>query len=307
MTGEQGGGLKKLWQKVLEDNQHARMASAEKSNEERATKEPEMISQEKLQLLGDRMLEIGESMAQMQGSVGSKLKEDGSPVTAADLKAEGEIIEMAERLFPGWPTVSEETNNESIPGPSYKSIDGLDGTRWFTAGLEGWCLAIGFVRDGVPIAGVIVQPSRNQCFLALKGAGVHTREGSSTKWNRFVRARADRPMFGTDLDRTSAGDPNDPYWTNVRNLCAKLGEYPFNSPSIPAALSVMEGKFWGWMSKNAKNWDVAASYVLIEELGGVVEQLDGTPLPWDSIKMPPFLIAESPDQADRIRSVLEIS
>ncbi len=266
---------------------------------------PEILSVEKLKMLGDRMLEIGESMVKMQASVGSRLKEDGSPVTAADLKSETEIIEMAERLFPGWPTVSEETNNESVPMPSYKSIDGLDGTRWFVAGLEGWCLSIGFVRDGEPVAGVIVQPSRNQCFFALKGAGVYSQEGSSRRWNRFVRRRTDRPMFGTDLDRTSAGDPNDPYWANVRNLSAKLGEYPFNSPSIPAALFVARGNFWGWITRNAKNWDVAASYPLITELGGVVEQLNGDSLAWDSIKMPPFLIAESREQADRILEALK--
>ena len=51
-------------------------------------------------------------------------------------------------------------------------MDPLDGTREFVMGLPEFCVSIGFVEDGVPVAGGIYNPATKETFLGAVGAGV---------------------------------------------------------------------------------------------------------------------------------------
>jgi len=50
---------------------------------------------------------------------------------------------------------------------------------------------------------------------------------------------------------------------------------------------------------------MAALAVLLEEIGGAIECLDGSPIPWTSeTKLPPMLIAASREIAERMRILI---
>ena len=73
-------------------------------------------------------------------SIERRIKNDRSPVTAADEASEAIIVEGVARLLPGVPVIAEESVGRSAPtaslAPSFVLVDPLDGTKEFLAGRD---------------------------------------------------------------------------------------------------------------------------------------------------------------------------
>jgi 3'(2'), 5'-bisphosphate nucleotidase len=101
-------------------------------------------------------------------------KADRSPVTDADLKAEGIIVAALEALSPGVPIVSEEAASESAApevGHRFWLVDPLDGTREFVQRSDEFTVNIALVQDGQPILGLIYAPALARLYGASHGTG----------------------------------------------------------------------------------------------------------------------------------------
>ena len=51
-------------------------------------------------------------------------------------------------------------------------VDPLDGTREFVTGIPEWCVSIGLVVDGEPVAGGICNPVTGETIVGARGLGV---------------------------------------------------------------------------------------------------------------------------------------
>ena len=51
-------------------------------------------------------------------------------------------------------------------------VDPLDGTREFVAGIPEFCVSIGLVEDGRPVAGGICNPATNETIIGSLDSGV---------------------------------------------------------------------------------------------------------------------------------------
>lgn len=100
-------------------------------------------------------------------------KGDGSPVTAADLAADGVIAEGLARLAAGVFTLSEETCTRERPGGhrSYFLVDPLDGTKEFIAGRDEFTVNIALLTDGAPLLGVVGAPALGLIWRGIVGRG----------------------------------------------------------------------------------------------------------------------------------------
>jgi len=102
-------------------------------------------------------------------------KEDQSPLTEADRRANAVILEELQQAFPGVPFVSEETR--AMPYEERKNweylwlIDPLDGTKEFVKRNGEFTVNIALVRNGVPVAGVVYQPTEQRMYYAMEGCG----------------------------------------------------------------------------------------------------------------------------------------
>ena len=87
-----------------------------------------------------------------------RIKNDLSPVTAADEASEALILEGLARVLPGVPVVAEESiaggDSPDALGPSFLLVDPLDGTKEFLAGRDEFTVNVAIVTQGVPIAGI---------------------------------------------------------------------------------------------------------------------------------------------------------
>jgi 3'(2'), 5'-bisphosphate nucleotidase len=100
-------------------------------------------------------------------------KVDGSPVTEADLAADGIIDEGLARLIAEVPVLSEERLHLAKPPyrGSFFLIDPLDGTKEFVAGRNEFTVNLALVTNGTPLLGIIGAPALGLVWRGLVGRG----------------------------------------------------------------------------------------------------------------------------------------
>jgi len=102
-------------------------------------------------------------------------KEDSSPLTQADLKANEIICGSLQKLYPSIPIMSEE--NIQTPYEKRKKwkyywcIDPIDGTKEFVKKNGEFTVNIALVYKNEPVLGVVYAPVLNDMYSAKKGEG----------------------------------------------------------------------------------------------------------------------------------------
>jgi 3'(2'),5'-bisphosphate nucleotidase len=112
-------------------------------------------------------------LAVNRGTMATKGKADGSPVTEADMAADHVIAEGLARLLPEVQTLSEErTHLAQLPcSSSFFLIDPLDGTKEFLAGRNEFTVNVALVTDGTPLLGIVGAPALGLVWRGLVGRG----------------------------------------------------------------------------------------------------------------------------------------
>ncbi len=104
-----------------------------------------------------------------QFSVG--LKEDQSPVTIADRKAEEILRKKISQHFPEHGIIGEELGSSNPDAEWVWTIDPVDGTRSFVRGLPLFASMVALLHKGEPVLGVIELPALGETAWAVKGKG----------------------------------------------------------------------------------------------------------------------------------------
>jgi len=101
-------------------------------------------------------------------------KNDSSPVTEADERAEAIILEGLGKAFPDIPVVAEEAtaagNVPDVSGKRFFLVDPLDGTKEFINRRDDFTVNIALIENGVPVAGIVYAPARKVAYTGLNGA-----------------------------------------------------------------------------------------------------------------------------------------
>lgn len=109
---------------------------------------------------GARIMEIYDS-----GDLGTRAKDDDSPLTRADEAADACICEILAAEFPDIPLVTEEQSaTHSAILTDFLIVDPLDGTREFVNRRGDFTVNIALVTAGEPRAGVVYAPAKGRLF-----------------------------------------------------------------------------------------------------------------------------------------------
>ena len=93
-------------------------------------------------------------------------------VSNADIKADRIIKEELKKARPNFGFLMEESGSEAGSDPDHRWIcDPLDGTTNFLHGIPHFCISIALESKGEIVAGVILDPIKDELFWAEKGAG----------------------------------------------------------------------------------------------------------------------------------------
>lgn len=208
-------------------------------------------------------------------SVDYKLGEE--PVTRADREASSHIVSGLLAAFPGDVVISEELEIDPARTTAARVwyVDPIDGTRDFIRGEDGFAVMIGLCFDGVPILGVVHQPTRARTYYAIAGGAAQLIEQDAEPRVLFVssisdpaqcRLAASASHRSHDIDRvkSSLGIRDE---LNVGSVGLKLCLIAAGSRDLyvnPAA--------------KTKAWDTCAPQVILDAAGGKLTDLYGTPV-----------------------------
>lgn len=105
-----------------------------------------------------------------------KSKSDDSPVTAADEAADAHISAGLRAAFPDIALVTEEqSDSHTVTATTFLIVDPLDGTKEFIHRRGDFTVNIAYVKDGVPVRGVVYAPAKGRLFFT-DAAGVSVEE-----------------------------------------------------------------------------------------------------------------------------------
>jgi len=193
-------------------------------------------------------------------------------VSQADLTAEATLIEELSRLRPEFGFILEEGGViESKDGIHSWVIDPLDGTTNFLHGLPHFAISIGVKAGKDIIAGIILDPLKDELFWAEKGLGAFVND-------RRLRVSSRRNMadciFATGIPFMGTAD-HDKFLKEVAEVMAvSAGVRRYGAASLDLAY-VAAGRFDGFWERNLQEWDIAAGIIIAREAGAMVSQMDG--------------------------------
>jgi 3'(2'), 5'-bisphosphate nucleotidase len=201
-------------------------------------------------------------------------KVDHSPLTQADLVSHQILETGLSGLTPRWPILSEES--APVPFTERKSwrhfwmIDPLDGTKQFLKRTGEFTVNIALIEDDRPVLGVVYAPVIDRLYFAARGNGSYRTASKVTTpitvappavgSTRFVVSRDHPSETENFLDQTEGCEVLVMGSSLKFCLIAEGGAdvYPRNGPTM--------------------EWDTAAAQCILEEAGGSVTDLEGTPL-----------------------------
>jgi myo-inositol-1(or 4)-monophosphatase len=167
-------------------------------------------------------------------------------------------------------------------------VDPLDGTREFVAGIPEWCVSVGLVEDGRPVAGGVANPATGEIFLGSLEAGL-------TYNGRPARVSARQSLDGAVV-LASRSEFDRGEW--ARFLGRPFTVRPVGSVAYKLALVAAGLADATWTLVPKHEWDVAAGAALVLAGGGSVHGRDGSevrfnqprPLLAGFIAQPPALL-----------------
>ncbi len=228
-----------------------------------------------LQTLVDAALEAGAEIEAIYGAgCAHEVKEDGSPVTIADQRAEAIILERLGAAFPDVPIVAEEEACAGrIPecGDRFFLVDPLDGTKGFIQRNGEFTVNIGLIEGGVPVAGVVYAPDSGLLYYGAKGEGAFCRQVRGGAPAEAIRVRP-RPASGL----IAIGSRNHhAQGSETRNAALGITEYLPSGSSLKFCLLADGSADVYPRYGRTMEWDTAAGQAVLEAAGGRVMALDG--------------------------------
>jgi myo-inositol-1(or 4)-monophosphatase len=196
-------------------------------------------------------------------------------VTEADWASQEAIRRVILAAFPQHHLVSEEIDAPPQFDAEYCwVIDPLDGTTNYVHQVAHYAVSVALAERGQPIVGVVFDPVADECFTAERGKGA---------WLNGHPIRTSRVRdLGEALVAASFSSEVAFPSREIDQFVAALVRCQAVRRTGSAALNlcyVAAGRFDAFWALSTKAWDIAAGMLVVEEAGGVVSRLDGTPVP----------------------------
>ncbi|MGH6989440.1 MAG: 3'(2'),5'-bisphosphate nucleotidase CysQ [Stellaceae bacterium] len=204
-------------------------------------------------------------------------KEDKSPVTLADTRAEAVILERLEREAPEIAAIAEErVAAAGAPGmipARFWLVDPLDGTKEFVARNDEFTVNIGLIEGTAPVLGVVYAPALDLLYVAA-GPGTARRRRPDGSFE---------PIAARPLPATGAVILHSRSHINSRRIAEFASDFPGASRAVAGSAikfcHLAEGRADIYPRfGTTMEWDTAAGQAVLEAAGGSVTTLDGVPL-----------------------------
>ena len=259
--------------------------------------------------------EIAEQAARAAGRVllemlgRAKVFEKGPKdmVTEADRMAQSVVQNIVLNAFPDHDFLGEEDTPSDGPISPRKAqgsqpslrwiVDPLDGTANYVHSMPGFAVSIALERNGEVLTGVVLDPLLNECYIAVRGEGafLNGKRLKVSKCQRLADAMV-AASFPANVERSS---PEITAFAEVlvaSQSVRRLGSAALNLCYLAA------GRADAYWATSVKSWDVAAGVLLVQEAGGTMTAVDGSPF---VLAEPKFIAAATPGLHSELVEILQ--
>jgi 3'(2'), 5'-bisphosphate nucleotidase len=203
-------------------------------------------------------------------------KDDASPVTEADERAERLIVAALMKAAPQIPVIAEElAAAEGLPvaPPRFWLVDPLDGTKEFIAKNGEFSINIGLVEGDRPVLGVVHVPVKNVTYAAA-GPGTATRQdGDAAPVPIAARAVPEAGAIVAHSRSHSDSQKLGAYLATLRGAQTIISGSAVKFCLVAEGVADLYPRFGPTME-----WDTAAGHAILDAAGGSVVTLDGARL-----------------------------
>jgi myo-inositol-1(or 4)-monophosphatase len=191
-------------------------------------------------------------------SPGTRIKPGGDPVTEVDSAINDVLRSLLPDRNDGWLSEETEDSADRLGRSRVWVVDPLDGTREFIEGVPEWCISVGLVEDGRPVAGGILNPIQNQLILGAPGHGLtlNGKAAGVTARTSLSGARVLVSRSEWKRGEWSRVPPGDLQLVPMGSVAYKLAQV---ASGLADATCTLQPK---------NEWDVAAGVALILAGGG---------------------------------------
>ena len=204
-----------------------------------------------------------------------EIKDDRSPLTAADRAAHDILDAGLSALAQGWPVLSEESSvipwEQRRQWRRYWLVDPLDGTREFVKRNGEFTVNVALIEDGVPRFGVVHAPVGGELWWGGGGLGAFRRVDRDDLAIASTRPAAAPLRVAASRSHLDA---------STLALLTRLGEHE--------RLGVGSSLKFCWLAEGradvyprfgpTSEWDTAAGQCVLEGAGGCVIDVHGAAL-----------------------------
>jgi 3'(2'), 5'-bisphosphate nucleotidase len=213
-------------------------------------------------------------------AIASRAKDDRSPVTDADERAEAILISGLASLLPGVPVIAEEAaSREGVPGAAPETfllVDPLDGTREFLAKNGEFTVNVGLIEAGRPVLGCVFAPALGAIWLGAGGLGARVaraalrQEPAADAYRPIAVRRASEGRLCAVASRSHSDAATEEFLSGLG-----VAERRSAGSSLKFCL-VAEGEADVYPRFGpTMEWDTAAGHAVLAAAGGEVLKPDG--------------------------------
>ncbi len=214
-----------------------------------------------------------------------RMKQDMTPVTQADEKAEALILSVMARDMPDIAVVAEEAVAAGmvpdITSGLFFLVDALDGTREFISGHDDFTVNIALVRNGIPVAGIVVAPAKSVAYVAAGGQceKLVLDHDLNVIDRRKIAALPPVEKLRSCISRSHNSAATDRFLKDNR-----IDDISIIGSSLKFCL-MAEGKVNVYPRfSRTMEWDTAAGDAVLRAAGGITLTQEGKPLLYGKIK-----------------------
>ena len=195
-----------------------------------------------------------------------EIKEDESPVTLADKNADKVIREHLHAKFPTYAFLTEESEDDPsrLNNDFVWIVDPVDGTKDFVARDGGFTTNIALAYKHEAVVGVVVVPLTGEIYYAAKGMGAfYQKDGVITKIH--VNDKLDNLTCYRSVFHSKQNEED-----MIKKHSDKIKVIEkWGSALKPCRIAQGLGEITYRLSDGTKEWDTAASQVIVEQAGGI--------------------------------------
>lgn len=203
-----------------------------------------------------------------------EIKNDNSPVTAADKGADELIRKELKEKFPTYAFLTEESKDDLARRDNdyVFIVDPVDGTKDFVARDNEFCTNIALAYRGEAVVGVINIPMKNVMYYAIKGQGAYKLEKGKKPVQIHVSDKTnDLACF---VSRSFLNEDEKALINSHRDLIKEV--IPLGAALKFCYIAEGKGEVSFRISPNTKEWDIAAGDIILSEAGGIMAKPDGS-------------------------------